>query len=248
MELSTVTSDEATTVAGAPVVVPDPPDATAAPPARRPGRPHPAHRVRSGIRRRGPLATAWAVIETGVAIVAVVIGTLALIVAIASHLSSTEEYTVFGHPVLVVLSGSMSPTIRTGDLIYDSEVTASEASRLHAGEIITFRLAPGSEETITHRIHAVKSVGGNVLYQTKGDANKAPDAGLVAPSQVVGVYDGKVPYGGFVLNALHKPLALALLLLSPCLWLLSNYFFRLARRADDGNEPPAAARPGATPM
>jgi signal peptidase len=166
------------------------------------------------------------------AVVAVVIGTLAVVLALASHFGAEGKYTVFGHPVLIVVSGSMSPTIRTGDLIYDDRVSAGEAAHLRAGQIITFHPTPGSSETFTHRIRAVVRVHGQVEYQTRGDANPTPDVSPVPASQVIGVYQGKVPYGGYVLNSLHKPVTLALVLLSPVLWFLSNFFFQMAREAD----------------
>jgi signal peptidase len=166
-------------------------------------------------------------------LLAVIIGTLAVVIAIASHFSPRGEYTVFGRPVMSVLSGSMSPAIKTGDLIYDSRVTPARAQHLHAGQIISFR-QPGGK-IFTHRIHAVDVVNGNVSYQTKGDANNAPDQGLVSPSQIVGLYEGKVPFGGYVLNALHKPVSLGLLLAAPLLWLLSGWLLSMAKDTEEKN-------------
>ncbi len=171
----------------------------------------------------------WGVFSTLATFAAVIIGTLAVIVAVASHFSPPGQYTVFGHPVLSVLSGSMSPTIKTGDLVFDDPVSRSQAENLHAGQIITFR-AVGTR-TFTHRIHAVEAVNGSVFYQTKGDANNAPDQALVSPQQIVGLYSDKVPLGGYMLNALHKPAILMLLLTAPFLWLLSSWLLDLA------NEP-----------
>jgi signal peptidase len=163
------------------------------------------------------------------------LATLAVVIAIASHLSRPGQYTVFGHPVLTVMSGSMSPTIRTGDLVYDGTLSPGAADHLRPGEIITFRETPGSYQTITHRIHAVLRIDGSVAYQTKGDDNLAPDRVLVAPGQVVGLYRGRIPYGGYVLSSLHHPLSLALLLAAPFLWVLSGWFFGLAREAEPGD-------------
>ena len=177
--------------------------------------------------------------------VVVIVATLAVIISVASHLSPRGQYTVFGHPVLSVLSGSMSPVIKTGDLIYDGPITLAQAEHLHVGQIITFHAT--ADKTFTHRIHALRTVNGLVAYQTKGDANNAPDQALVMPSQIVGLYEGKVPFGGYALNALHKPLSLFLLFLAPTLWLLSTWVFGLAKEADT-KRPAAAEREEAALM
>jgi signal peptidase I len=154
------------------------------------------------------------------------------VVAVATHFSRNGEYTAFGHPVLTVISGSMTPVIRTGDLIVDNPVTPEQASSLQPGQIISVREAPGSQKIITHRIVAVKVGHGTVSYVTKGDANNAPDSTLRPAPDVVGVFRFAVPRGGYVLAALHRPLVLGLLLASPLLLLLAGPLFQLARRMD----------------
>jgi signal peptidase len=168
---------------------------------------------------------------------------LAMVIAIASHFSPDGQYRAFGHPVMAVLSGSMTPVIRTGDLIVDGPVTAAQAGHLHVGQIISVLEAPGSHTIITHRIVAVKVVDGAVGYVTKGDANNAPDTTLRRASDVIGVFRFAIPRGGYALSALHRPLVLGLLFASPVLWFLAGPLFRLARRMDepDAREPAESA-------
>ena len=198
----------------------------------------PTSMTAAGLPRR-IFRSAGRVIGTLFTLVLVVAGTLALVVAVASHFSAPGQYTVFGHPTLSVLSGSMSPTIKTGDLVYDDRISPSQAEHLKVGQVITFT-GPGWK-TFTHRIHAVEEIDGSVVYQTKGDVNDAPDLSLVSPSQIVGVYRGKIPFGGYVLNALHKPLTLLLLIASPLLWLLSGWLYGLARELEQRDQVPALA-------
>jgi signal peptidase len=205
----------------------------------------PAHSTQDkALAHRSAFHRVWGGLGTLCTLVMVVIATLAVVVAVMSHFSPAGKYTVLGHPVLSVLSGSMSPTIKTGDLVYDRPVTLAEAEHLRVGQIITFRATAG--KTFTHRIHAVQILDGSVVYQTKGDANNAPDQPLVAPSQVVGLYEGKVPFGGYVLNALHKPLAVMLLVAAPLLWLLATWLFALAKEGDA--KPPAVPRREEVPV
>ena len=61
-----------------------------------------------------------------------VLAALAMVIAIATHLSSRSQVTAFGHPLLTVLSGSMAPVIKTGDLIIDDfDGPAQSVCRLH---------------------------------------------------------------------------------------------------------------------
>ena len=177
------------------------------------------------------------VVGTVISVVVAVVGALALVLAVATHFAPAGSFTVAGHPMLGVLSGSMSPVIGTGDMIIDEKLSADHAAHLQVGQIISFYPADGGSTPITHRIHAVTSLGGAVTYVTKGDANNAPDGSTVAPSRIVGVYDAKIPAAGYVMNALHQPLTLGLLLAAPLLWFLSGLFFTWAREAD----APAAA-------
>jgi signal peptidase I len=162
-----------------------------------------------------------------------VFAALMILLAVASHLSPNGQFTVFGHPVLTMLSGSMTPVIRTGDMIVDNPVTATQAEHLRVGQIVTFREAAGSTTMITHRIIAVQhGAGGTVSYVTKGDANNAPDSPARPASDVVGVFSHDIPRGGYLLNDLHSPRVLGLLAASFALFFLAGPLLRYARQPE----------------
>ena len=180
------------------------------------------------------------VVSTIVTVLAVIVASLALVLAVATHFSPKGQYDAFGHPVMIVLSGSMTPVIRTGDLVIDDSVTPAQARHLHVGQIISVRDTPGSQTIITHRIVGVLHHGGSVSYITKGDANQSADATPRPSSDVVGIFSTAIPRGGYILNALHKPLVLGLLLASPILWFLAGFFFKWAREMDGVASPDPA--------
>ena len=95
---------------------------------------------------------------------------------------------------LTVLTGSMSPTIRPGDLVI-VRPTAVEA--LHLGDVVTFQPVSGVATLITHRIIEInRNEAGQVTgLQTQGDANNAADKPLV-PGQIMGRVWYTVPYIG----------------------------------------------------
>lgn len=162
-------------------------------------------------------------------VVVVIVAVLLVVVAVASRVSPRGKFVVLGHPTFVVLSGSMTPAILAGDLVIDDPVTPAQASRLQPGRVITFHTSTGL--VLTHRIVAVVAGPDSaVAYRTKGDANNAADLESVAPDQIQGVVQGRVRAAGYVFNALHRPMTLALLLAAPLLWLLSGALLRRSRR------------------
>jgi signal peptidase len=186
--------------------------------------------ARSGA--RSPLRRCLRVCSALTAVLVATAAALVAVLAVATHLSPQGQYGAFGHPVLTVLSGSMTPVIRTGDLIVDDPVTPAQARRLRPGEIISFRAAPGSPVIITHRIVQRQVDRGIVNYVTKGDANNAPDAILRPAADVVGVFHYSIRDGGYILSALHRPLVVVMFLASILFWLLAGPFYRLAANLD----------------
>src|SRR5271154_816661 len=150
------------------------------------------------------------------------VGVLTIVIAIGSRTSADGQRVVYGQPVMTIISGSMTPTIAVGDIVVDAPVTAAQASHLHAGQIISFRAAPGSPEIITHRIVAVRVQDGAVSYITKGDANNSADATPRPASDVIGLYRFSIPRGGYVLVAMHTPRVLVMLLASALLWIVAG--------------------------
>lgn len=91
---------------------------------------------------------------------------------------------IYGFPFLVgadgsytVMSGSMSPALKPGDLLIVSEV---ESTSIDIGCIVTVE---SEEFTFTHRV--VEKLEGD-LFRLKGDANEEPDINLVGASQIIG--------------------------------------------------------------
>lgn len=83
---------------------------------------------------------------------------------------------VFGYTVQRIVSGSMEPTLRIGDIILSKSV--SDPSEIEVDDIITFQ--GGSEfdnKSITHRvlIQPIQNIEGEYTLTTKGDSNETPD-------------------------------------------------------------------------
>ncbi|KAJ6354855.1 hypothetical protein OIU76_027639 [Salix suchowensis] len=105
-------------------------------------------------------------------------------------------------PVVVVLSGSMEPGFKRGDILF---LHMSEAP-FRAGEIVVYNVE-GKQIPIVHRVIEVheQENSGKVDILTKGDANDWNDRSLYAygqnwlkPQQIMGRAVGFVPYAGWV--------------------------------------------------
>ena len=97
---------------------------------------------------------------------------------------------IFGYKPLIVLTGSMEPTYKTGSIIYYHKVPESE---LREGDVITFDL--DSSTPLTHRIKSIKEG----KYQTKGDANDSADPSWIEYKDIRGkVAKISIPFVGRV--------------------------------------------------
>ncbi len=68
-------------------------------------------------------------------------------------------------------------------------------------------------------------------------AASTPATVRLRPTDVIALYQAKIPDGGYLLNAQHRPLVLGLTLASPLLWLLSDPLWMLARKDDESLAP-----------
>ena len=98
-----------------------------------------------------------------------------------------------GWQSVVISSGSMSPSIRLGDVV----VTApSDGQGLSPGAVVVIS-NPAISGLVTHRIVSVNADGS---YRTKGDANSEADSTPVWPEDVIAVGRLVVPYIGLPLT------------------------------------------------
>ena len=103
---------------------------------------------------------------------------------------------VGGYSALIVLSGSMEPTIMTGEVIV---IHAEPEYKLK--DILTYR---DGSILVTHRIVNVT----NDTYTTRGDANNTDDP-PIKKSQAVGKTIFHIPYLGKAILFVQSPVGLA---------------------------------------
>ncbi len=162
-----------------PVVRPRPRAAEQNAPERSaPEEPHPLRRV---LRWAGGTA-------------AVLVLALALAVAVVPALAGARP--------LTVLSGSMEPALPVGSTVV---VRSEPVEGIAVGDVVTFtdrEEGGGETRVVTHRVIEVRP---GPEFVTMGDANNAPDQGVVLAADVLGVQWYHVPYVGLLRERLLAP-------------------------------------------
>lgn len=139
------------------------------------------------------------------------------IIGLAALLLVISVFPITGnYKVMMVLSGSMEPSIGTGSL-----VIVKPADSYKIGDVITFQ-ARGDLESTTHRIEEIRVVGGVPLYTTKGDANNASDRTEVSGNDVIGKVLFHIPYLGYVVNFIQKPIGFLMAIIIPALIIIGD--------------------------
>ena len=109
-------------------------------------------------------------------------------------------------PIVVVISPSMEPTIKKGDMLFvkgtEPYLIKNGTIEGKEGDIIVFDaqgLWPGTpDEPIVHRVIDKYLVGDVWYFLTKGDNNHVPDAAPVSEDRIYGIIIGIIPFIGWV--------------------------------------------------
>jgi signal peptidase len=159
--------------------------------------------------------------------------------AISARRSKDALPSVAGRKVLTVLSGSMTPAIRTGDVIVVKPVQPGELAK--EGDVITFRAKEDGSMLITHRVVGLIQVEGKtVAYMTKGDNNQSQDLTPVPVDRVIGLYQWRLPLLGYISTFIRKPFGILLFVIVPGLLFIGGELKKLWRALED---PEASVKP-----
>lgn len=116
----------------------------------------------------------------------------------------------------IVLTGSMSPAISTGDIIVTTPITRKEPK---VGDVVAYQAKRFNGENVAVFSHRIISGDLQSGFVVKGDANKSPDNQKPTAPDILGVVIFVIPFLGNILTPK------ALFLLVPCifgLWLIMD--------------------------
>ena len=100
---------------------------------------------------------------------------------------------LFGITPYVIMSPSMEPEYRTGSLVYVKEI---DAHAIKPGDVITFRMDNGA--AATHRVTEITEQNGELVFHTKGDANKQEDTRKLREQDILGRVILNLPMLGYI--------------------------------------------------
>ena len=146
---------------------------------------------------------------------------LYLVIVIFALVVLSSRYGLLGFRLYSVRSGSMDPALPKGSL-----VLVKEDISIQKGDIITFYTG-FKNNTITHRVVEIQEEGDTVFYQTKGDANNAPDSLKIAADKIVGKVIGSVPCVGYIIAFAQSFIGIMLLIVVPSLIIIIDEGFKL---------------------
>jgi signal peptidase len=138
---------------------------------------------------------------------------------VQSYTNADEVPKLNGYSPLIVLTGSMEPTIDSGDLIIVQQV---DSSTVGVGDIIAF-FDPEStnNSVVTHRVTEVLSEGDSLSFKTKGDVNNTEDSLAVPSENLVGIYRTKFSGVGNVAMFMQTTTGLVVCVIVPLILLVA---------------------------
>ena len=113
------------------------------------------------------------------------------------------------YKVFTVMSGSMSPAIHAGSLIF-----VKPLSDYSVGDVVT-RRTKDPKITITHRIVSKEEIEGKIAFQTKGDANDSQDMEKFTAEGIIGKVFLSVPLLGYPVAYAKTTPGIILLIIIP---------------------------------
>lgn len=148
---------------------------------------------------------------------AIVLGVLAAVFGFVQWVRNSFSWRTY-----IVQSGSMEPSIMTGDLIF-----LQKQAEYRQNQVITFKNERG--RTVTHRIVSAEPEA-NPVFRTKGDANQDQDLEEVRQEQILGSVVQVVPKFGYVVKFLKSPWGFILFILTPGIVILYDEIRSLSGR------------------
>jgi signal peptidase len=157
--------------------------------------------------------------RTTLGLVGRILGWLAMIAAglvVLGLVAITIGPRFLPYQALIVRSGSMSPTIPTGSIVFYTKIPSS---KVKVGNVIVFSKPGDPSEKVTHRVYQIGQNATGPYFITKGDANGTPDDWRVPAVGTGWIARFHLPSVGYALVYLKSTLARLLLLVIPAILL-----------------------------
>ena len=143
---------------------------------------------------------------------------------IQSYINKDEVPSIGSVIPMIVLTDSMDPEIKGGDLILCEKVDATE---IQERDIISFFDPAGNgSSVVTHRVIGIIEQDGKLFFRTKGDNNNTEDRLVVPAENLVGRYKLRLPAIGHVAMFMSTTAGLIICVIVPMVLLVGYDLLR----------------------
>ena len=133
---------------------------------------------------------------------------------------SNNKLSIFNFRMFTVISGSMEPKYKIGDVLIAREI---DPEKIKVGDTISYLGAVNSfkDKVVTHEVVGIDKIDGRYYFHTKGLANLVEDP-LVSAEQLY----GKVIYKSVIISFIYKivstNIGFYLFIIIPILYIISS--------------------------
>jgi signal peptidase len=119
------------------------------------------------------------------------------ILIVKSWVNKDEVPNIGGRTPLIVLTDSMEPKIKAGDVIICHKIAPEDVREEYV--IAFFDPASKNDAVLTHRVVDIEEKDGILYFQTNGDSNNSEDKLWVPETALIGLWKGfRIPIIGHI--------------------------------------------------
>ncbi len=152
--------------------------------------------------------------------IVVFIAMIGFVLSVCLQRFSNNKLSIFNFRMFTVISGSMEPKYKIGDVLIAKEIKAED---IKVGDTISYlgNVNSFKDKVVTHQVVGIEKIDGNYYFHTKGLANIVEDP-LVSANQLY----GKVIYKCNIISLVYKIVSTTvgfyLFIIVPILYIISS--------------------------
>lgn len=162
----------------------------------------------------------WNVIKKIINVI-LVIFVLLFVLAVCLQRFSDNRLSIFNYRMFKVVSGSMEPKYKIGDVLVAKKVDPKDVK---VGDAVSYLGNTGSlkNKIITHEVVEIETgEDGKLIFHTKGLSNIIEDP-IVHEEQLYGVVVYKAVVLSFIYSIIAKPMGMFILVIIPMMYIIAS--------------------------
>jgi signal peptidase len=167
----------------------------------------------------------------------IVIVLLGFVLVVFLQRFSDNKISFFNYRMFTVISGSMEPKYKIGDVLIAKDV---EASKIKVGDAISYEGKSGTfiNKVITHEVIGIeKDETGKYVFRTKGLANIIEDP-IVSEDQLYGVIIYKEPLLSAIYKIIQTNMGFYLFIIVPIMYIVGSEIISVLLEKEEKRRQP----------